>query len=124
MNGNIGPARYNAGLNLNGGGGGPIRHNPSSWARQDSRPYDPVPIDPSAYHSGYGPAGGGGGTPYDRPRSDAPNYYNDRRENSYGGPPPVGYNNNGGAMEMYPMRDYRDNGGQHRGGNLNYGSRE
>ena len=131
MNGGNSNSRYNSSATT-GGGGGPMRHNSSSWARNDSRPYDGIPLDPPGYNSGYGP----GSTPYDRPRSDVRHYYNDRRDNTYGSTydtsrdnlygAPTGYNggnNNGGQMDMYSMRDYRDESGghhHHRTGNMNY----
>lgn len=119
--GGSGPNRFNSNGNFNGTGG-PMRHHPS-WSRHDSRPYDPVPMDSPVYHSGgYGPSGvGNGGNLYDRSRSDTRNYYNDHHENSYGAP--TSYNNNGGQMEMYSMRDYRNDSGHHHDGNMNYGSR-
>lgn len=75
-----------------------MRHNPSSWARQDARPYDNVPYNHGAYDRA---------RPYDN-RPDSRRYYDERYDNSY--PPeydmPSYASNNGGP----PMgqRHYRD----------------
>jgi hypothetical protein len=64
-----GLSRYNS-----GGNGGPIRHNASAWARNDTHPYDNIPVD----HGGYDRS-----RPYDV-RSDSRRYYESQRDNGYG----------------------------------------
>ena len=83
-----------------------MRHNHSSWARQDARPYDNIPYNHGAYERSR--------PPYDN-RMDWRRYYDERQGNGFPLPPPPpppseydmpGYgNNNGGPMGQ---RHYRD----------------
>ncbi|CAF1006846.1 unnamed protein product [Rotaria sp. Silwood1] len=63
--------RYSSGASV--GGVGPIRHHSSSWARNDIRPYDSIPVDHSVYDRA---------RPYNI-RSDPRRYYEDGRDNGY-----------------------------------------
>ncbi len=51
-----------------------MRHYASSWIRNDTHPYDNIPIDHGAYDRA---------RPYDA-RSDPRRYYDNRHDNRYG----------------------------------------
>jgi hypothetical protein len=102
------------------GGIGPMRHNPSAWIRSDSHPYDGVSMDPTGVNTAYGlpPTAYDRSRPYDV-RPDPRHFYDERRDNGYGGAAydpsrenpygAPGYAATGsGQAEMFSMRDYRD----------------
>lgn len=129
-----GVSRYSPAASHGGGGGGPMRHSMSAWARNEARPYDGIPMDPNGMAAGYGPP-----SLYDRSRpyesrSDPRHYYGERRDSAY----TSGYDTprdsyypepayvsagapGGGQPGMYSMREYHDIPPHSRADSMGYG---
>jgi len=91
-----GVSRYSSATS--GGNVGPMRHNASAWVRNDTRPYDSIPVDHGAYDRA---------RPYDV-RSDSRRYYETRQDTGYGTEYEApGYTSSSGGGQV-GTRHYRD----------------